>query len=152
MPEPGWYAIRTKVNREESVERSVLAKGYRVWLPKYFPPNTYRTPKALFPGYVFFELPGGPGRIVTTPGVLGIASIGCSWARIDDAEIESVRIIETSPVGRTPSLFLPEGLRVRVKSGPLAGVEGTLGNGDGKLVVSISLLRRDSRRPRSATW
>jgi transcription antitermination factor NusG len=97
----------------------------------------------LFPCYVFVR--GGLDRrlqVVGTPGVHMILTRGEDVATIPDAEIQAIRTTVASPLQVEPHPFLKCGERVRVKKGPLEGIEGVLVRKKNvfRLVLSVDML------------
>jgi transcription antitermination factor NusG len=144
-----WYALHTRYQHEKTVAQILVQKGFDVFLPLY---NVARHWKdrikqlsvPLFPCYVFIQ--DGLDRrmsILNTPGVHGFVGSFGQAAPIQEAEIEAVlKMVETS-VRVEPHPFLQRGDRVRVKSGPLEGIEGILMRTKNwfRLVLSVELLR-----------
>lgn len=99
----------------------------------------------LFPCYVFIHtsldhrLP-----IMTTPGVYTFVGVEGRAARIPDAEIEAVRRAIDHLLHVEPHPFLKAGSWVRVKSGPLEGIEGILVRKTNRcrLVLSVEMLEK----------
>jgi transcription termination/antitermination protein NusG len=144
-----WIAIHTIANRELSVARSLVAKGYAAYVPmsncRVSHSRVSRLP--LFPGYLFCELdPERQGRIVTTPGVAGIVSVGGNPALVAEAEIQAIRRVCESNSEREPWQYLRTGCLVRIDSGPLCGIEGIVVQQDAprRIVVSVTLLQRST--------
>jgi transcription antitermination factor NusG len=73
-----------------------------------------------------------------------VVSYGRSPALVSDSEIESVRTVASSNLPAKPHLFIAPGERVRIREGPLCGVEGEIAQTTDRpcLVVSVSLLQR----------
>jgi len=99
----------------------------------------------LFPCYVFLR--GGLDRrvkILSTPGVYSIVGIAGQPAAIQEIEIEAIRKAVTSNLRVEPFPFLRCGDRVRVKAGPLMGIEGILirKKGSFRLILSAELLQK----------
>jgi len=97
----------------------------------------------LFPCYVFLR--GGLDRrldIVTTPGFHALVATAGQPAAIPPDEIEAIRRAVGSGAQVNPYPFLKCGERVRVKCGPLTGVEGILVRmkNQCRLVVSVEML------------
>jgi len=150
--EPAWYLIRTKPAKERWVRDQLAEKVPEVFLPLL----RARAPRwgrmlpsvgPLFPCYVFLR--GGLEQqinILTTPGVLGLVGFSGVPAIIPDTEIEAVR---RTIVGRgqvEPYPFLKCGDWVRVKGGPLEGIEGILvrNKSQFRLVLSVQLLQKSA--------
>jgi transcription antitermination factor NusG len=101
--------------------------------------------RPLFENYVFCRItPDAAGPIVTTPGVIRIVGATGQAIPVDDGEIEALSRVMTSGLRVEPWTYLHVGRRVRVESGPLAGVEGILCQvlRSERLVVSVTLLQR----------
>ena len=65
-------------------------------------------------------------RVLTTPGVHSLAMFAGRPASIPDLEMDAIRKAVESRVRVEPHAFLKCGDWVRIKSGPLADVEGIL--------------------------
>jgi len=144
-----WHALFTRHQHEKVVAHILSGKGFEVFLPLYWSIHRWKDRNKqlclpLFPSYVFLR--GGLGRrldILTTPGVHFVLASGGRFADIPEEEINAVRkMVEIARV--EPHPFVKCGDRVRVKYGPLTGVEGVLirkGN-QFRLVVSVEILGR----------
>ena len=148
----GWVAIHTRHQHETLAARSLTYKGFEVFLPQYtsrrqWSDRTRELSTPLFPCYVFLrgELEQQI-KILTTPGVLGLVGFAGVPAIIPDAEIEAVRRTVARCVQVEPYPFLKCGDWVRVKGGPLEGVEGILvrNKKQFRLVLSVQLLQRSA--------
>jgi transcription antitermination factor NusG len=146
----GWLAIHTRHQHENLAARSLAYKGFEVFLPVYtcvrqWSDRTKKLPVPLFPGYVFLR--GEPEqqiRILTTPGVLGLVGFAGAPAFIPDVEIEAVRQTLARTAQVEPCPFLKCGDWVRIKRGPLEGIEGILvrNKKQFRLVLSVRLLQQ----------
>ncbi|HZT71960.1 MAG TPA: UpxY family transcription antiterminator [Terriglobia bacterium] len=148
--QPEWFALYTRHQHEKSVAQLLERKGAEVFLPLYKAVHRWKDRMKLlslplFPNYVFV-LDGNErrGAILATPGVYDFVRQGGWPAPIPRNEIDAVRKAVTRGVGVEPHPFLNAGDRVRVKSGPLEGVEGILVRKKGlcRLVLSVELLER----------
>jgi transcription antitermination factor NusG len=146
----GWLAIHTRHQHESLAARSLAYKGFEVFLPVYIRVRQWsdrikELSAPLFPGYVFLrgELEHQI-RILTTPGVLGLVGFAGVPAFIPDEEIEAVRQTLARSARVEPFPFLKCGDWVRVKDGPLEGLEGILvrHKGQFRLVLSVLLLQK----------
>jgi transcription antitermination factor NusG len=145
-----WYALHTKHQHEKSITAILGDKGFEVFCPTYSEVHRWKDRKKevtlpLFPGYVFVA--EGLDRrleLVSTPGVCKIVGFGNTPALVPEVEIESIRRATLSSRPLEPHPFLKAGERVRLKCGPLAGVEGILQKWKDsyRLVLSIELLGR----------
>lgn len=145
-----WFAVRVKSNFERRCVEMFLGKGVEAFSPEYESrrrwSDRYKTVNfPLFPGYVFcrvdlnHRLP-----IITTPGFLYIVSAGNKPTPVDEAEIEGIQALVCSGLSTLPWPTLAVGQRVRLESGPLSGLEGTLIHvgTQNRICVSVTLLRR----------
>jgi transcription antitermination factor NusG len=101
----------------------------------------------LFAGYVFakVELAGKlQFQILNIPGVAGFVGNSRGPTPIPTTEIETVRQVLSKDLSCTPCVFLQVGDRVRVKRGPLLGVEGILvrTGAQSRLVIGVELIYR----------
>jgi len=146
--ESSWYALYTRHQHEKMVDQVLTNKGFNTFLPLYATTHTWKDrTKALslplFPCYVFLK--GGIERrlqIITTPGIYGLVSIAGQPAAIPDIEIEAIRRVVNSGARVEAHPFLKCGNRVRVKCGPLTGIEGILvrKKNISRLVLSVEIL------------
>lgn len=146
--ESPWYAIYTRHQHEKTVAQILTSKGFDTFLPLYATTHNWKDRKKtlllpLFPCYVFLK--GDIDRrlqILTTPGIYGLVSSGGQPAAIPHIEIEAIRRVVESGVPVEAHPFLKCGNRVRVKCGPLAGIEGILvrKKNISRLVLSVEIL------------
>ena len=147
---PSWHALYTRDRHEKAVAKILSGKGFEVFLPLYLAVHRWKDRDKqlslpLFPCYVFIH--GGAMRhldIVTTSGVHGFVEWGGIPAAIPDQEIEQVRQVVTRCTQVEPHPYLKCGDRVRVKAGPLTGIEGILVRKKNlyRLVLSVELLEK----------
>jgi transcription antitermination factor NusG len=143
-----WFAVCTRHQHEKTAARILEYKEFEVFLPLYKARHRWKdrikeVSLPLFPGYLFVR--EGFRRwlaILTTPGVSSIVSCGGQPAAIPFSEIEGVKQVVDSTLRVEPHPFLKSGDRVRVKYGPIAGVEGILlrKKNVARLVLSVEML------------
>lgn len=143
-----WYALRTRHQHEKMAAASLSNKGFEIFLPLYEAvrqrkDRTKRLSLPLFPCYIFLH--GSLRRwldVVTTPGIQGFVQMGSRAAVIPESEIEAVRRVVNGTFQAEPCTFLQCGDRVRVKWGPLNGIEGILVRKKNhlRLVLSVGML------------
>ena len=143
-----WYAVCTRHQHEKSAARIMEYKNLEVFLPLYKARHRWKdrikeVSVPLFPGYLFVR--EGLKRwlaILSTPGVSSIVSSGSQPVAIPFLEIEGIKRVVESTLRVEPHPFLKSGDRVRVKCGPIAGVEGILirHKNVARLVLSVELL------------
>jgi transcription antitermination factor NusG len=148
LDDSGWWAVYTRHQHEKAVADMLEAKGFQVFLPRFESVRRWKDRSKmlsmpLFPCYVFVR--GGLDRrlqVVTTPGVHMILFSGEKIAIIPEAEIEAIRATVEGRFRVEPHPFLTCGERVRVKQGPLEGIEGVLVRRKNlyRLVLSVDML------------
>ncbi len=146
----GWHALYTRHQHEKAVAGLLSKKGFEVFLPLYMTTHRWKDRNRilslpLYPSYVFLR--GGLDRrlaILTTPGTIGVVGYAGRASRIPDEEIEAIRRLVESKLKAEPHPFLRDGDWVRVKSGPLEGIEGILVRKKNmyRLVLSVELLEK----------
>lgn len=147
-----WYAVSTRHQHERSAARILEYKQFEVFLPLYkalrrWQDRIKELSVPLFPGYLFVrEEPERMLPVLTTPGVCSIVSYGGRPAAVPFSEIEDVRRIVQSALRVEPHPFLKGGDWVRVKYGPIAGVEGILlrKKNIARLVLSVEMLGKSA--------
>src|SRR6202049_3398893 len=143
-----WYALYTKHQHEKMVARVLTIKGFETLLPLYQAARRWRDRTKflslpLFPCYVFLN--GGLERrldIMTTPGIHAVVSSYGLPVGIPSSEIDALqRVVETGARAE-PHPFLKCGDQIRVKYGPLAGIEGILVRKKNlcRLILSVKML------------
>jgi transcription antitermination factor NusG len=145
-----WFAVRTAAGREKAVASQLESKGYEKFLPLYrsnrqWSDRTKRLELPLFPGYLFCRFDFNQRLpILITPGVMLVVGYGKIPTPVGDGEIEALRRVIASGAAAEPHDYLSVGQRVRVREGPLAGVEGILlqVKNSWRIVLSVELLRR----------
>ncbi len=143
-----WYAIYTRHQHEKTVARILTSKGFETLLPLYsavrrWKDRTKLLSLPLFPSYVFLK--GGlerPLDILTTPGIHALVSTAGQPAPIPHADIEAIRRAVESGASVEPHPLLKCGEWVRIKCGPLEGIQGILVRKKNlyRLVLSVEIL------------
>lgn len=148
-----WYAVWTRSNCERLVADQLSARGFAAFLPEMGmwskrQGQMHVVPVPMFPGYLFVRDKMDKHAYIEMQKVRGLVRIlEDGWSRltpIPTHEVESIERVVQSKVPVFPH-DLHEGDRVRVKEGPLTGVEGVFVEdrpGTGRLVVSVGLLGR----------
>jgi transcription termination/antitermination protein NusG len=147
---PAWFALYTRHQHEKSVAHALQSKGIEVFLPLYntlhrWKDRTKQMSLPLFPNYVFvFVDLESRGAILSSPGIYDFVRAAGWPAAIPIEEVEAVRKVVERGLSAEPHPFLNSGDCVRVKSGPLEGVEGILVRKKSfyRLVLSVELLAR----------
>src|SRR5439155_23585530 len=130
--EPQWYAAYTRANHERRVADQLGEREVEHFLPEYESVRKWKDRKVrlqmpLFPGYVFVRLALRERlRVLQVPGVARLVGFGGTPCALPDAEMETLRTGLNGAVAVQPHPYLTAGRRVRVKTGPLAGLIGIL--------------------------
>jgi len=148
---PLWFAVQTRPRWEKPVRGILENKGYELFLPLYksrrpWSDRIKEVEVPLFPGYLFcrLSLEQRTLPVLTTPGVRQIVGIGKRPTPIPDSEIAAVEAIVKSKLLAQPHPFLRAGQYVRLRYGPLEGLEGFLiaSRKNCRFIVSIEMLQR----------
>ena len=152
-PNDAWYAVWTRSHCERLVADQLSARGFAAFLPEMGmwskrQGQMHVVPVPMFPGYLFVRDKMDKHAYIEMLKVRGLVRIlEDGWSRltpIPDGEVQAIERVIESKLPVFPHA-LHEGDRVRVKEGPLAGVEGVFvadNAGTGKLIVSVGLLGR----------
>ena len=148
--QPRWYAVQTCANHENRVSQQLRQRTVEAYLPLYesvrqWKDRRMRLELPLFPGYVFVHLALHDRlRVLQTPSVVRLVGFGGQPAALPDQEIEALRQGLTHDLRLEPHPYLKVGNRVRVRTGPLQGLEGILVRKKNKtrFVISLDLIMR----------
>jgi transcription termination/antitermination protein NusG len=149
-----WYALHTRSHCEQLVYEQLAAKGFHLFLPKMQVWSQragvrHRIAVPMFPGYLFLHSLVDSAIYLEVRKARGLVRIlGQGWDRlaaVPEEEILAIRAVLRSKLPIHPHPYLREGQRVRIRRGPLSGVEGILVDGKahkGRLVLSVELLQQ----------
>jgi transcription antitermination factor NusG len=148
--EKKWYAAYTSANHEKRVAEQLVVRDVEHFLPVYESVRRWKDRRItlkmpLFPGYVFVRMALRDRlQVLQVPGVAHLVGFDGTPAALPDEEIETLRASFESGVRVEPHPYLTVGRRVRLKSGPLAGMQGILlrRKGNFRVVISIELIQR----------
>ena len=144
MSEHIWFVAHTRPRREKKLLEHCQRHRVAATLPCYDSAHKYRGKtvvfrKPLFPGYVFLQLESGQKNLVRqnehVANLLDVFDQETLRRQLEDILLALESELE---VRLAPSIG--KGMRVRVKSGPLRGVEGWVEQRYGRSTV---LLRMD---------
>jgi transcription antitermination factor NusG len=150
MEQPYWYAIQTRSRHEKVVRDQLAAKSITHLLPLWRKRSVWKDrikyiDVPLFGGYLFsyFALQDRI-PVLETVGVVRIVGINGKPMPIPDEQITAVRTMMQHRLPCSPYPYLVEGMRVRIKSGLLAGAEGILlaKKQRHRLVISVDLIQQ----------
>ncbi|MEE9604209.1 MAG: UpxY family transcription antiterminator [Candidatus Scalindua sp.] len=148
-----WYVVHTRSRHEKQVDLLLSDKGIETFLPLVNTLSRRRDRKKyvdipLFPGYIFVHVDDDEERISSVKYTRGVARIlGTDIGKptpIPDKQVLNIKTIVENKVELDPFPYLKKGTQVRVKSGPLKGVEGILveRKGSYKIVIHVDLLQK----------
>lgn len=133
----------------------MMAAGIETFLPEVARLQRWSDRKKLvrfplFPGYLFIHTDNSHGcrlTVLKTKGVVSIlGTLPGEPEPVPEEQILSLQKIIASKADLDPHPYLKEGQRVRIRSGPLEGVEGILVQKTVKhmLIISIDILQRST--------
>jgi transcription antitermination factor NusG len=145
-----WYAAYTNANHERRVAEHLTRRSVENFLPLYQSVRRWKDRRVqllrpVFPGYVFVRLALHDRLLVLqVPGVAKLVGFNGTPTALSQKEMDALRTSLSNGVRAAPHPFLTVGRRVRVKSGPLAGMEGILERkkNSARIVISVELIRR----------
>jgi transcription antitermination factor NusG len=153
LEEPGegrWYALYTAPRHEKRVAAQVEQQGFASFLPLYRSIRRWKDRRkelalVLFPGYVFVRMAlENRLRVLQLPGAVHLVTFNGQPAELPEEEIESLRSRLDGAGNIEPHPYLSAGRHVRVRSGPLQGLEGIILRTKDRcrIVLSIHLIMR----------
>ena len=145
-----WYVTYTIPRHEKNVARQLEERGIGSFLPLYKSIRRWKDRKKdlelpLFPGYVFVQIRLDDRlELLRVPGVVHLVSFQGKPAAVSSVEIETLRLGLVGCSALKPHPYLKVGRKVRVRSGPMTGVEGIFVRKKdcARVVLSISLIER----------
>lgn len=149
---PRWYAIFVRTNYERTITKQLAMFGEETFLPL----NKDERNTPLFPGYVFCKTELHKGiRLYSIRGVIRILGNHAGPVALADEEIVAVKRMHMCGLRvYSYSQVYSVDQRVRLSSGPLQGVSGTIVENinDIHFVVSIPLLMRSVSVQVDPSW
>jgi len=145
-----WYAVFTVPKNEKTVARHLKMRCVESYLPAYEMVRVWKNRQRvtvtlpLFPAYLFARIGNGDrSKVLGTPGVIRIVGNKRDYLSIPDHEIEFLKKSLAKNLVK-PCINLVHGDKVRIKSGALQGIEGTLvrtTNGP-RFILSLRLINQ----------
>jgi len=145
-----WYAVQTRSRFEKAVGAELSAWGIEHFLATFQDVHQWKDRKKvvevpLFSGYIFVRLQDTESarlQVLKTNGVVRILGAGGQIEPVPDFEIDSLQQLLGSGKPCYLHPFVREGSWVRMRRGPLAGVEGRLirFKSQTRLILSVELL------------
>jgi len=150
MQSLNWFAAYTRPRHEKKVEEYAQLFDINTFLPLYHEKHRWRNGVSkelglpLFPGYIFFHLNlQNWKKAIKIPSVITLVGFGPNMTPIPDHQIEQIRLI-VSGFKTEPHPFIRIGEKVRIKFGPLSGLEGIVvrKKGTWRLVITLDFIMR----------
>lgn len=148
-----WYAVHVRSRHEFKVFDRLTKAGVEAFLPVVQKLNRWKDRKKLvsfplFAGYLFVHISRNYSdmlSVLKTHGVVRFLGIAPAEPEpVPEDQIVSLKRLVESKESLDPYPYLREGQRVRIKRGPLSGVDGILVERMGKhiLVLSVDILQQ----------
>lgn len=147
-----WFAVYTSPNSEKSLVRHLDAREIESFLPSREIAHTWKNRQRvtivqpLFPSYLFVRIQTRErSKVLQSPGALRIVGNCQGPLSVSDQEIDFLR---SDSYRRRVEPFgdLLVGKKVRIKSGPMQGVQGTLveKRNSMRFVLTIELINQSA--------
>jgi transcriptional antiterminator RfaH len=143
MSELHWFVAHTKPRREKKLVEHCRRQGIDATLPCYSSAHKYRGKtvvfqKPLFPGYVFLQLePTQKDSVRQNDHVANLLVVFDQ--QTFQQQLQDILLALESKVGVKLAPAIGEGMRVRIKAGPLQGIEGWVEKRQGMTTVLLRL-------------
>jgi transcription antitermination factor NusG len=143
MSELRWFVAHTRPRREKKLAEHCQRKGIAATLPCYSAAHKYRGKtvvfqKPLFPGYVFLQLESGQKDFVRqNDHVANLLDVFDQ--QTFQQQLKDILLALEAKVGVRLAPAIGEGTRVRIKTGPLQGIEGWVEQRYGMTTVLLRL-------------
>jgi transcription antitermination factor NusG len=146
-----WYAAYVVTRHEKVVAQQLVRRGIECFLPLYRATRSWKNRRAqvelpLFPSYLFVRINlADRVRALEVPGVVHIVSVRGEPVAVPDEEIDSLQT--AMQLRRSePCSYFASGKRIRIKAGPLQGLEGVVvrQNSQTRIIVSVDFIQRST--------
>jgi len=144
MSEVRWFVAHTRPRREKKLVEHCRREGIAATLPCYEAAHKYRGKtvvfqKPLFPGYVFLQMEDRhKGSVYQNDHVANLLEVFDQ--ETFQRQLQDILVALEAKVGVRLAPAIGEGMRVRIKAGPLQGIEGWV---EQRYGMSTVLLRLD---------
>ena len=143
MPEIRWFVAHTRPRREKKLVAHCRRHEIAATLPCYKTVHKYRGKtvtfeKPLFPGYVFLQLATAQeGALRQNDNIANLLSVYDQETFHN--QLQDICLALDSSLGVVLAPAIGEGMRVRIKYGPLQGIEGWVEQRYGMSTVLLRL-------------
>ncbi|MEI6300060.1 MAG: transcription/translation regulatory transformer protein RfaH [Betaproteobacteria bacterium] len=148
-----WYVIHTKLRQEQLAFENLSRQGFECYLPTVSAERVQQRVlvvviEPLFPRYLFIRLDDAidSGKswspIRSTKGVSRLVAFGGEPAKVPDRLVDLLRELAGGNSNAQPKRLFEAGEKVRIDSGPFAGIEGIyqMTDGTARAFVLIELI------------
>ena len=148
-----WYAVCVRSRFEFKIEKNLSKKGIEIFLPavkvrRRWTDRNKLVIFPLFPGYLFVNIDKNSAERKTVIGAHGVVRYVCMSPGVPEPiaedQIMSLKKAAENDISLESYPAIKEGNRVRIKSGPLAGIEGMMVKKEKNslLVLSVDILQK----------
>ncbi len=145
-----WYAAYTCANHERRVGEHLSSRLVEHFLPLYESTRRWKDRRMrlrlpLFPGYVFVRIAIHDRlKIFQVPGIVHLVGFGGRPSPLSEDQMAGLRRSLALQIPVEPHPYLQAGRGVRVRAGPLAGLQGMLlrRKNRSRFIISLDLIKR----------
>jgi transcription antitermination factor NusG len=146
---PHWYVAYTAAHHEKCVGSQLQIRSVEHFLPLYESVRNWKDRRVklqlpLFPGYVFVHLALRDRlKVLQVPGVVRLVGFNGQACALQDSEIEAIQSCLAGGISLEPHPYNQVGRRVRIKAGPLQGLEGFVIKRKNRMrfIISLDLIK-----------
>jgi transcription antitermination factor NusG len=144
-----WHVAYVVTRHEKAVAQELSRRSVECFLPIYHAVHYWNKRRAqvelpLFPSYVFVRMTAHEHlRVLQVPAVVHFVTFNGLPASVPEEEIEALRTAVRLRRAQ-PHPYYSLGDRVRIKAGPLKGLEGTLvkQQSSSRIIVAVDFIQR----------
>jgi transcription antitermination factor NusG len=149
LQQPRWHVAYVVTRHEKAVAKELDRRSVESFLPVYQAVHYWNKRRAqvelpLFPSYVFVRMTFHERlRVLQVPAVVHLVTFNGLPASLPEEEIEALRAAVRMRRAQ-PHPYYSLGDRVRIKSGPLKGLEGILVKqpSSSRIIVAVDFIHR----------
>lgn len=146
---PRWHVAYVVTRHEKAVAQELSRRSVESFLPLYRAVHYWNKRRAqvelpLFPSYVFVRTTFHERlRVLQVPAVVNLVTFNGFPASVPEQEIEALRAAVHLRRAQ-PHPYYSLGDRLRIKAGPLKGLEGTLvkQQSSSRIIVAVDFIHR----------
>lgn len=143
-----WMIIHTKSRREKKIAQYCNSTDIKYYLPletriKIYGRKKVQTTLPLFPGYLFCIADEKERyQLLLTHHIANILKVSNQLELLND--IKKIFIAESANYSLSPCELHIEGIKVRIRTGPMSGIEGIVSRMKGKdcIVLNVNIINR----------